>query len=101
MATKNLITINQNSKAILNKAKSLVNITNKILENKSLVWKDPDTILIWQVKIDKRDFTWDEAFEYAKELNRQNYGGYNDWRVPSIDELKTILTKEAYYNKYS
>ena len=113
---ESLATVNQNSKALLTKAKSLVAITNKILSKKKkdiekqlqtdivtnpLVWQDPDTNLMWQVEIDERRFTWDEAFEYAKELNNKNYAGYNDWRVPSIEELETILTKESHKNKHS
>ena len=33
-------------------------------------------------------YTWEEACEYAKKIN---LGGYTDWRLPSIEELKQLL----------
>jgi hypothetical protein len=61
-----------------------------------LVWQDPDTGLIWQRKIDDRGYEWDEAFEYAKKLNSQKFGGYDDWRLPTIDELVTLGNIKLY-----
>ena len=103
---------------ILKKSNMLLGITKKILSDKLVlkkttdialnnkVWQDPDTGLIWQVEIyapkDNKDaFTWDESFEYADKLNRENYGGYSDWRVPSRDELNTLLTEESFRNEKS
>jgi hypothetical protein len=33
-------------------------------------------------------FTWDEA---VKRFKNVEYAGYSDWRLPIIDELKTLL----------
>jgi len=33
-------------------------------------------------------YTWDEALAYAQ---NDNYAGYTDWRLPTIDELKSLL----------
>ena len=33
--------------------------------------------------------TWKEAEEYCSELNE---GGFSDWRLPTIDELRTLIT---------
>lgn len=38
---------------------------------------------------------WNETFSFVSCLNSTNYLGHNDWRVPSIDELLTILSPEA------
>ena len=36
--------------------------------------------------------TWQEAINAAETLNRQGgYAGYQDWRVPTKDELETLL----------
>lgn len=48
---------------------------------------DNVTGLDWQqVPVDER-FMWDEAVEYADNLE---LGGYDDWRMPSTKELYSI-----------
>ncbi len=58
-----------------------------------LDWLDSATGLIWEVKnpqnYDNR-YTFDEAFEYAKSLNRKYYNYSGSWRVPTINELMTL-----------
>jgi len=38
--------------------------------------------------------TWQQALDYIKTLNSQNYMGHNDWRLPNINELKTLINKD-------
>lgn len=39
-----------------------------------------------------KKYTWQEALNTAKELNRRgDYAGYRDWRVPTQDELQTLI----------
>ncbi len=45
-----------------------------------------DLTLMWEK--DSREMNWDDAMEYAKNLRQ---GGYDDWRLPTIDELKLII----------
>lgn len=102
----NLTTTNQNAKLALVKSKSLLDITNKII-NKNVdkinvndkVWIDTDTSLTWQIEVDGKKYTWDEAFEYIQKLNNEQYCGYGDWRIPTLDELNTIVTKESYMSE--
>ena len=43
---------------------------------------------------DHEKVTWDEAMKIPEEFNQKGgYGGFTDWRVPSIDELKTLIDK--------
>lgn len=45
-------------------------------------------------------YNWDQAKSAADELNRQGgYAGYRDWRLPSIDELKTLVYCSSYQPK--
>ena len=36
--------------------------------------------------------TWNEAINYCKNLNE---GGYTDWRLPNIDELRTLIQNHS------
>jgi Protein of unknown function (DUF1566)/TIR domain len=44
---------------------------------------------------------WDNAFKTAKDFNKQgDYADYNDWRLPTIDELKTLSNEDNYIHPY-
>jgi len=50
---------------------------------------DPSAIGgIWGTLGSPASMTWDEALQAANDLN---YGGFNDWRMPNINELSTLI----------
>ncbi|MBQ3367474.1 DUF1566 domain-containing protein [bacterium] len=53
-------------------------------------WKDPDTNLIWtSLKSNGyKGFSWDEAVSYCENLDED---GHSDWRLPNIDESRTLI----------
>ena len=75
---------------------NLIHITeeqNRVLDSNILSWKDLETGLIWEIKNDyniNQVLSWKKCFDYAKKLNSNNYANHNDWRVPIIEELKTL-----------
>jgi hypothetical protein len=38
--------------------------------------------------------TWQHALDYIKRLNRESYLGYNDWRLPNVNELESLLNAQ-------
>nr|HDM99564.1 DUF1566 domain-containing protein [Deltaproteobacteria bacterium] len=48
--------------------------------------------LIWQQSGSPFAMTWDEAKVYVQYLNRIEYNGIKIWRLPTVEELITLLT---------
>ena len=94
---KNTLTTTQKTEVILAKGKSLLGITAKILSGtKALTTATPPhkdvTImgdLMWQKKTQYK-MEWDAAMEYAKNLR---LGGYDDWRLPTLEELELVVKR--------
>ncbi|MEA3314248.1 MAG: DUF1566 domain-containing protein [Campylobacterota bacterium] len=57
-------------------------------------WVDKDTNLMWQLQETDEQYKWDFIDKVSEKLNNQKFGGFDDWRVPTIDEFKTILLKD-------
>lgn len=54
---------------------------------------DKQTKLMWtrDANIARKEMGWDDAFEFIKSLNWRNYAGYSDWRLPTKEELETLV----------
>ena len=55
---------------------------------------DNATGLMWQKTGSSRTRTWARAQEYVKELNKYEFAGYSDWRLPTIEELASLVERE-------
>jgi hypothetical protein len=57
-------------------------------KNPSGVWKDDGTGLMWEDPLQKPvEMEWEEAISYCDALVA---GGFDDWRLPSLDELVSL-----------
>jgi len=69
--------------------------------NDGIMVRDDVTDLIWEVKADDdgvqdkdNKYYWDDAYAYCEDLA---LGGYNDWRLPSREELRSIVDYSVPY----
>jgi hypothetical protein len=62
----------------------------KILDSDNVVL-DHATGLMWQQSGSSTGMTWREAKAYVKRLNQERFAGYSDWRLPTIEELASLL----------
>jgi serine/threonine-protein kinase len=53
---------------------------------------DAMTNLAWQQSGSESVLPWDQANEYIHTLNHRKSGGYENWRLPTINELLSLLT---------
>jgi len=58
-------------------------------------WTDPKTTLEWQCE-SADEMSWNEALEYAQSLS---LGGKDDWRIPTVLELDTLLDRKTLFDK--
>lgn len=56
-------------------------------ERKEGIFRDPKSELMWPRRDSARDLDWREADEYCSELET---GGFESWRMPTLDELESL-----------
>ena len=54
---------------------------------------DRFTALMWQKGGSPSTMEWLRTKDYVDELNASRFGGYADWRIPSLEELCSLLDK--------
>jgi hypothetical protein len=54
---------------------------------------DTDTGLMWQQATAPDTYTWQQALSYCENLT---LAGYDDWRLPNINELQSLVDYERY-----
>jgi len=68
------------------------------LQKNGQVVYDRATGLIWQQSGSSKSMTYEEAEKYIKQLNQKRFAGYNDWRLPTLEEVMSLVERNK--NKY-
>jgi len=69
-------------------------VENDFRDNGDETITDYATGLMWQ-KSGSEYMPYKDAKAYIEELNSKKFAGYSDWRLPTVDELKSLLTPKA------
>ncbi len=64
---------------------------NDFVDNGDGTVTDRATALMWQKDGSSEGMTWASAKEYINKLNSDRFAGYSDWRLPTIEELASLM----------
>ncbi len=78
---------------LTDKRRPLEYIVNEF-EDRGAIVLDRITGLMWQQSGSKKELTYKEAQAYVEKLNQDRFAGYDDWRLPTIPELISLLEAE-------
>ena len=71
----------------------------RFIDNQDGTMTDSTTELVWMQEDawqkEAKWFTWDEAIELANYFNSIKFGGFQDWRLPTEDEIKSLYHETA------
>ena len=60
-------------------------------QNGGTVVYDRATGLLWQQSGSQSDMNYERAKNYISELNHEQFAGYNDWRLPTLEEAMSLM----------
>ena len=67
---------------------------NDFVDNGDGTVTDMATGLMWQRTGTTSAKRWSSAKPYINKLNKIQFAGYSDWRLPTIDELASLIEKK-------
>ncbi|MBF0468922.1 MAG: DUF1566 domain-containing protein, partial [Desulfamplus sp.] len=66
-------------------------VDNKFQKTGDTTIKDMATNLIWQQSGSRHPMPWHQTQSYIQTLNESRFGGYQDWRMPTINEILSLV----------
>jgi hypothetical protein len=64
---------------------------NEFVDNKNGTISDKATDLMWSQTDSKTGMNWLDALAWVQKKNTESYLGYNDWRLPNVKELQSLI----------
>lgn len=61
---------------------------------------DHATGLVWHQSGSEAPLTYQGARQWLKELNQKGYGGYHNWRLPTLEEAASLLEGNRVEKRY-
>jgi hypothetical protein len=61
---------------------------------------DHATGLMWQQSGSEPIFEWEEVKKYIDRINAEGHAGFSDWRLPTVEELASLLEPTAEEDLY-
>jgi serine/threonine-protein kinase len=68
-------------------------VANAFVGEADAIVRDEATGLMWQQGGCAFPLNWKDAGRYLEKLNSTAFAGFNDWRIPTVDELMSLLTE--------
>jgi hypothetical protein len=68
---------------------------NDLVDNGDGSITDRATGLMWEKGGSSSSVYYNQAKDYVSRLNRESFLGYNNWRIPTVEELFSLLEREA------
>ena len=83
--------LNAEIEALKNPPKPKENIVENFIIHDDGTVTDTKTGLMWKQQHESQQLNWDDAIQHA---SKSNFAGYNDWRLPTIQELKSLINEK-------
>ena len=71
------------------------NFENIFVDNEDGTISDFKTGLMWQRDGSNDVMEHSDAIKYIDSLNKNNFAGYSDWRLPTLEELASLLENKG------
>ncbi len=68
---------------------------NDFVDNGDRTITDRTTGLTWQKGGSGKPIAMSDAIAYIRKLNQERFAGYSDWRLPTLEELASLLKGET------
>ncbi len=73
---------------------------NDFQDNGNGTVTDRKTGLMWQQSGSDSSMRYKDTDDYIRRLNRKGLGGFNDWRLPTLEELASLLEWQKINGRY-